>query len=53
MHMREALSSMPIATITLRHQSAYDEMINQPQRQHANTLELPLSLDPYPYASEG
>jgi hypothetical protein len=52
MHMREALQSMPVATISLRHQSAYDEMINQPQRQHANTLEVPLSLDPYPYATE-
>jgi hypothetical protein len=52
MHMREALQSMPVATISLRHQSVYDEMINQPQRQQANTLELPLSLDPYPYASE-
>jgi hypothetical protein len=52
MHMREALVSMPIAAMTLRHQSAYDEMINQPQRQHPNTLELPLSLDPYPFASE-
>jgi hypothetical protein len=52
MHMRQALLSMPVATITLRHQSAYDEMVNQPQRQYDNTLELPLTLDPYPYASE-
>jgi hypothetical protein len=31
MHMRKALASMPVATMTLRHESAYDEMINQPQ----------------------
>ncbi len=52
MHMREALQSMPVASLSLRHQSAYDEMINQPQRQHANTLEVPLSLDLYPYATD-
>lgn len=50
MHMREALQAMPIASMTLHHQSAYDEMINQPQRQQCNTLTLPLSLALYPGA---
>jgi hypothetical protein len=48
MHMREALQPMPVASLTLQHQSAYDEMINQPQRSHRNTLALPLSLELYP-----
>ena len=52
MQMREALTPMPVDTLTLRHQSAYDEMVNQPLRQQANTLEVSLSLDPYPFASE-
>jgi hypothetical protein len=50
MHMREALLAMPVASLRLRHQSAYDEMINQPERIGNNTLELSLSLDTYPYA---
>lgn len=49
MHIREALNPMPVASLVLRHQSAYDEMINQPIRQNKNTLELPLSLELYPY----
>ena len=52
MHMRETLQAMPVASLTLRHQSAYDEMINQPERTNTNTLELSLSLDPYPYANQ-
>ena len=52
MHMRQALHAMPVASLTLRHQSAYDEMINQPERTNTNTLELSLSLDPYPYANQ-
>lgn len=52
MHMRKALQTMPVASITLIHQSAYDEMINQPIRQQDNTLELPLSLDLYPEISD-
>jgi hypothetical protein len=51
MHMREALRSMPVTSLTLQHQSACDEMINQPQRDHGNTLELPLSLSLYSDAS--
>ena len=43
--VRELLRDMPLASVTLRHQSAYDEMIGQPVRTEDNTLEVPLSLD--------
>jgi hypothetical protein len=46
--VREALQIMPVASLRLRQQSAYDEMIGQPVREGSNTLELPLSLDQYP-----
>ncbi|ARN75482.1 DUF6482 family protein [Oceanicoccus sagamiensis] len=52
MKMREALQAMPVSSLSLSHQSAYDEMINQPLRQGDNTLQLPLSMELYPYASE-
>ena len=48
MAMREALKSMPVASLVLQHQSAYDEMINQPERERDNTLAVPLSLNLYP-----
>ena len=47
MHMREVLHHMPVASLTLQHQSAFDEMINQPRRQRDNTLSLQLALTPY------
>ena len=48
-HVRETLQVMPVASITLRQQSAYDEMIGQPAREEENTLELPVSpLDAAP-----
>lgn len=43
--VRDALRVLPVASITLRQQSAYDEMIGQPAREEANTLEVSLSLD--------
>ncbi|MFK8050425.1 MAG: DUF6482 family protein [Halioglobus sp.] len=43
--VREALVAMPVASLVLRHQSAYDEMIGQPLRERDNTLEVKLSLD--------
>lgn len=46
--VREALQVLPLAKLTLRQQSAYDEMIGQPARQTDNTLEVPLSLAQYP-----
>ena len=48
MAMREALQSMPVASLVLQHQSAYDEMINQPERERDNTLAVPLSRNLYP-----
>jgi len=36
------LSSMPVASITMRHESAYDEMVGQPARQASNALEIGL-----------
>ena len=46
--VREALQLLPLASLSLRHQSAYDEMVGQPSREQDNTLEVPLSLDLYP-----
>jgi hypothetical protein len=39
---------LPLAALSLRQQSPYDEMVGQPLRQQDNTLEVPLSLDGYP-----
>lgn len=36
------LRNVPAQERVLRHQSAYDEMINQPVRLEPNTLEVPL-----------
>lgn len=45
--VREMLSCMPVRTITMRHESAYDEMIGQPDSAHSNALEVGLSpLEP-------
>ncbi|MFT7689199.1 MAG: hypothetical protein ACI9FB_004567 [Candidatus Azotimanducaceae bacterium] len=52
MHMREALKKMPLLSLTLRHESAYEEMINQPPEEVSNALEASLSLDPYPFAAQ-
>ena len=49
--VREALQPMPVASLTLRHQSAYDEMIGQPYREASNALEVSLSLEQYPAPS--
>lgn len=46
--VREALRLLPLAKLSLRQTSAYDEMIGQPMREADNTLEVPLSLDAYP-----
>ena len=46
--MREILQVLPVNTITLRHQSAYDEMIGQPPRESSNALEVKLSHEMYP-----
>ncbi|MEM9255151.1 MAG: DUF6482 family protein [Pseudomonadota bacterium] len=46
--VREMLQVLPVASITLRHQSAYDEMIGHPPRESSNALEVSLSMDLYP-----
>ena len=46
--VREALQVLPVATLSLRQSSAYDEMIGQPSRDGDNALEVPLSMDLYP-----
>ena len=46
--VREALQTLPVASLRLRHQSAYDEMIGQPAREGSNALEVTLSLELYP-----
>ena len=43
---REALQTMPVASIVLRQQSAYDEMVGQPVKQQDNSLEVSLAVYP-------
>ncbi len=42
---REVLEGLAISTLTLRHSSAYDEMIGQPAREASNVLEVPLAVE--------
>ena len=46
--VREALQVLPLASLTLKQHSAYDEMIGQPVREGDNALEVSLALDMYP-----
>ena len=46
--VREILQVLPVGNITLRHESAYDEMIGQPARESSNALEIKLSHELYP-----
>jgi hypothetical protein len=43
--MKQRLAGVAAPALYLRQQSAYDEMVGQPLRQGANTLEVPLSRD--------
>ena len=43
--MREHLTSLQLSSIVMRHTSAYDEMVAQPERLDDNTLEIPVSVD--------
>ena len=45
--LRELFSALEIGALVLRQQSAYDEMVGQPQRGGANTLEVPLDTRTY------
>lgn len=47
--MKEALANVRIGQLILRQESAYDEMVGQPVKAVANTLEVPLSTNPYPF----
>lgn len=40
---REALRGMPVATLSLHHVSAYDEMIGHPTKVQSNLLAISLS----------
>lgn len=42
LEMQTLFEELPVGKLVLRHQSAYDEMINQPVRQGSNMLEVPL-----------
>lgn len=48
MQMREKLNTLPTSSVVLSHQSAYDEMINQPLKESDNTLKVALSSELYP-----
>ncbi len=43
--VRGLLRGLPVASLVMRHRSAYDEMVGQPARLCDNTLEIPLALD--------
>jgi len=43
LEMRTQFEGFSVGEIVLRHQSAYDEMVNQPVREVSNQLEVPLS----------
>lgn len=43
--MKQRLAGVAAPALYLRQQSAYDEMVGQPLRRGANTLEVPLSRD--------
>lgn len=40
--LQAVFDDMPVECMVMRHESAYDEMINQPLRTHSNRLEVPL-----------
>jgi len=46
--MRQAVAELSIAKLVLRQESAYDEMVGQPDREESNALEVGLSTELYP-----
>ncbi|MDG2048185.1 MAG: DUF6482 family protein [Halioglobus sp.] len=46
--IREMLKVLPVRSITLRHESAYDEMVGQPVRESSNALEVSISHENFP-----
>ncbi|MFA5548515.1 MAG: DUF6482 family protein [Porticoccaceae bacterium] len=45
--LRELFAGLAIGALVLRQRSAYDEMVGQPLREGANTLEVPLDTRTY------
>ena len=43
LEMKAQFEGLPVQSLVLRHESAYDEMVNQPGRSGENRLEVPLS----------
>lgn len=43
-HIRELLDSLPVASLTLRQESAYDEMVGQPAKAAGQRLEINLPV---------
>lgn len=46
------LSILRIESLYLRHESAYDEMVGQPEKRAGNCLEVPLSMSLIPPSSD-
>ena len=46
--MKQQLADVPFGELLLQQQSAYDEMVGQPVREGANTLQVSLSPECYP-----
>jgi len=46
--MRELLELLSVGELVLRQESAYDEMVGQPQRSASNAMEIVLGRDIYP-----
>ncbi|GGY48658.1 hypothetical protein GCM10011297_22100 [Bacterioplanes sanyensis] len=43
LNLQTLFEGLPVTQMVLRQQSAYDEMVGQPSREHSNALEVPLS----------
>jgi hypothetical protein len=44
-HIKKDLQGCQIANMALVHQSAFDEMVGQPDRESSNAIRVPLSLN--------
>lgn len=47
--MKEAFAHLRVDQLVMRQDSAYDEMVGQPLKPESNRLEIPLSVEPYPF----
>ncbi|ASP38682.1 hypothetical protein CHH28_08315 [Bacterioplanes sanyensis] len=43
LNLQTLFEGLPVTQMVLRQQSAYDEMVGQPDREHSNAMEVPLS----------